>query len=125
MQLTFARNASISLIMGTALAGGVGRSGLIVEALDPAPLATTSTGDDGSYLLPDITGPVTIRVSDPEGNFVTAESAPVSPPATVDFDLAPVVQLPALGGPLAVLLCLMLGVAGLCLAGLPRNASGG
>jgi hypothetical protein len=75
-------------------------------------VSSTLTGDDGSYLLPAIVGPVTLRISDPEGGFVTQESSLLLPPATIDFDLVPVLSLPALQAPLVAFLCALIALAG-------------
>jgi hypothetical protein len=109
--VTFAPVGSITLIMGVVLANGVGGgSGLLVEALDTGDLviANTSTGDDGSYLLANVSGDVTVRASDPSGGFVAQRSAPLSAPATQNFDLAPAPAVPALSAPAIALLCLMI-----------------
>ena len=91
-RVTFAVVGSSTLILGTVLAGGVGKPGLLVEALDGGTVvASTLTGDDGSYLLPDLPGIVTLRISDPEGGFITQVSAPLTPPATFDADLEPII----------------------------------
>lgn len=123
-RVRFAAVGSPTLILGTVSAGGIGAPGLLVEALDGAAVvASTLTGDDGSYLLPDLPGPVAIRASDPAGEFATQVSSPQTPPATFDADLAPAV--PALPGafPAALGLALLAGAA-LRLRARRRRASG-
>ncbi len=91
-RVTFAPVGSPTLIRGTVLAGGVGTPGLLVEALDGGTVvASTLTGDDGSYLLDGISGPVRLRISDPEGGFASLLSDPLSPPATLNADLEPII----------------------------------
>jgi hypothetical protein len=109
----FALVGSMTLVMGVVLADGVGVSGLFVEALDADALviSSTSTGDDGSYLLPELVGVVTVRASDPAGGFVAQQSESLSPPATQNFDLAPTPAAPALSVFAIALLCgVMLGL---------------
>ncbi len=87
----FAVVGSGTLILGIVLADGVGTPGLLVEALDGGSVvASTLTGDDGSYLLPDLLGVVTLRISDPAGGFATQISGPLAPPATFNADLVPI-----------------------------------
>jgi hypothetical protein len=101
--VTFASVGSLTLILGTVTSGGSGAPGLLVEAIDGgAVVASTSTGDDGSYLLPDLPCSVVLRVSDPEGILATQFSGLLVPPATFDADLSAVV--PALSAPFAVAL---------------------
>ncbi len=90
-RVRFAVVGSTTLILGTVLAGGTGAPGLLVEALVGGSVVdSTLTGDDGSYLLPDLPGTVTLRISDPAGGFAPLISAPLSPPATFNADLEPV-----------------------------------
>lgn len=90
-RVSFAEVGSTTLILGTVLAGGVGTPGLLVEArVGGTVVASTLTGDDGSYLLPDLPGTVTLRISDPAGGFAPRLSAPLMPPATFDVDLEPI-----------------------------------
>jgi hypothetical protein len=119
--VTFAVVGSLTLVMGTATAGGGGMAGLLVEALDGSQVvvATTLTGDDGSYLLPSIGTTVTLRISDPGARFATAVSPPLSAPATFDTDLAPIPNVPALSGAWELVL-----VVALLAARRPLRASG-
>ncbi len=72
------------------MADGDGIAGLLIEALDAElVVAHTFTGDDGSYLLTDLGGSVTLRISDPEGRFLTQVSDSVTPPATFNANLLP------------------------------------
>ena len=92
-RVTFAVVGSSTLIRGTVLAGVVGRPGLLVEALiGETVVASALTGDDGSFLLPDLPGTVTLRISDPGDSFLTEVSNPLTPPATfiTDLESAPI-----------------------------------
>jgi hypothetical protein len=111
--LTLAEVGSPTLIMGTVLAGGAAMPGLLIEALDGlVVVATTRTASDGSYLLDGIGTSVTLRLSDPGGNFATESSPLLFPPATYNADLTAIASVPALGGALLVGLALTLTLLG-------------
>ncbi len=108
-RVTFAPALSSTLVRGVGTAGGLPMAGLLVEALDgPVVLDSGLSGDDGSYLLPDVTSPATIRFSDPGGIFQAFESGVVTPPAVVNADLLALPTVPALPFALAVVLVLAL-----------------
>ncbi len=100
MRIVFAVVGSITLIRGTVLADGEGIPGLLIEAMgnesngsegngNQAIVASTLTGDDGSYLLPNLAGTVTLRISDPQGMFLTQVSDPLTPPTSFNTNLLP------------------------------------
>lgn len=106
-QVTFASVASSTLIRGSVLGCGVPVQGLLVEALSGgAVIASTITGDDGTYLLPDLPGTVDVRVSDPNGVYATEVFAGQTPPIVFDADLGK--QIPALPAPAVVAAALVL-----------------
>ena len=122
-RVTFAPAVSSTLVRGVVTAGGLPRAGLLVEALDgPVVLDSGLSGDDGSYLLPDVTSPATIRFSDPAGNFQTFESGVVTPPAVVNADLLALPTVPAL--PAALVLVLALALLAVARGALGRRAYG-
>lgn len=98
-RVTFAPVASSTLVRGVVTAGGQPKAGLLVQAWSgPTLLDSALTGDDGNYLLPDVTAPAFLRFSDPLGRYVFVESGVVTPPAVVNADLpATVPALPAPG----------------------------
>jgi hypothetical protein len=108
--VTFAAVGSSTLIRGSVLACGVPVQGLLIEALSgESVVASTVTGDDGSYLLPGLPGAVTLRISDPNGVYATEISASLTPPLTFDADLPK--HVPALPAPFGGLAALMLASA--------------
>jgi hypothetical protein len=112
-EVTFAPVGANDLIMGTILAGGSPMAGLRVEALDGGnPIASVSTASDGSYLLTGITVSVTLRISDPGGDFMTELSPLQNPPATYDADLEPNAAVPGLAGIASAILLVELCVLG-------------
>ncbi len=87
--VVFAEVGSPDLIRGTITAGGSAVPGVRVEARDGGVVVKVAfTGNDGSYLLDDLPGTVTLHVSHPLGGFVPLVSAPLTPPTTFDADLA-------------------------------------
>jgi hypothetical protein len=111
--LAFAELDSPYLVHGVLTAGGIGRPGLLVEALDGANVIDSArTGDDGSYLLSAVTTAVTLRFSDPAGGFQTIETSLMTPPATFDVNLDPAVSVPALDPTLLGVLAFALAGAG-------------
>ncbi|MEM7079628.1 MAG: hypothetical protein AAF513_13480, partial [Pseudomonadota bacterium] len=103
-RVTFAPVGSPTLVRGTITAGGLAQPGLIVEAFDGTTLIDSAlTGDDGSYLLPEVLVAATLRVRDPNGGFQTLETSVLAPPAVFDTNLPPLV-VPALPLPFAGLL---------------------
>lgn len=122
--VTFAEVDSPTLIMGTVLAGGVPMANLVVEALDGVVVvATTRTGNDSTYLLDGIGVSVTLRLSDPSGQFAEETSPLLTPPATYDADLEVNTKVPVLGGPVLVGLALVLALVGARVAAHRRSES--
>ncbi len=118
-RITFAEASSSTLIKGIVQAGGLGQPGLLVEAFDGAALIDSAlTGDDGSYLLPAVTTSVTVRISDPAGNFFEVESALLTPPTTFDTNLPAATAVPSLRWPFLAVLALAMAAV---LVVLPRT----
>jgi hypothetical protein len=110
--VTFADVGSPTLVLGTITVGGLGTAGLRVDALaSQTVVASAITAADGTYLLPDLPGTITLRISDPTGVVPTKTSGALSPPQTFDLDLPPP-SVPALAAPFAVALGAALLVAG-------------
>jgi len=106
-EVTFASVGSLTLIRGTVLGCGVPVQGLLVEAISGGSVvASAVTGNDGTYLLPDLPGAVDVRISDPNGVYATEVFANQTPPIVFDADLGK--QVPALPAPFAVAAALLL-----------------
>ncbi len=110
--VTFAEVGSPTLVLGTITVAGVGRPGLVVDAfVGQTIVASAITAADGSYLLPNLPGTVTLEISDPTGVLAMQTSGPLTPPQTVNVDLPPP-SVPLLSATFAGVMAGVLAAAG-------------
>lgn len=109
--VTFADVGSTTLVLGRITVGGLGKAGLLVEAVvGQTVVASAITAADGTYLLPNLPGAITLQVTDPAGALPTQVSGTLTPPETFDLDLP--ARVPVLSAPLGLALAVALIVAG-------------